>query len=100
MSYPPYNVALLLKKTRRQRLARDPSSLGHEGAGKMLDDVWVFDIRSRRWTEVQARPGEAPTARGWYDADVVRGSTKEAIVVHGGLNESNERLGDVWSLEI
>lgn len=22
----------------------DPSSLGHEGAGKMLGDVWAFDV--------------------------------------------------------
>lgn len=79
---------------------RDPSLLGHKGAGNMPDNVCVFDIRSRSWTEVQARPGEAPTARGWYDADMVRGSTKEAIVVHRGLNESNKRLGDVWLLEI
>lgn len=79
---------------------RDPSSLGHEGAGKMLGDIWVFDIRSRSWTEVQPGPNGEPAARGWFDADVVRGSIKEDIVLHGGLNGLNERLGDVWLLEM
>ncbi|KAI9715971.1 MAG: hypothetical protein M1812_005605 [Candelaria pacifica] len=79
---------------------RDPSPLGHEGAGKMLGDIWVFDIRSRNWTEAQAGPGGEPAARGWFYADVVRSSIKEAIVVHGGVNSSNERLGDVWLLDI
>lgn len=79
---------------------RDPSSLGHEGAGKMLSDLWVFDIRSRRWNEVHARAGGKPAARGWFDADIMPSSTKEAIVVHGGLNASNERMGDVWLLNI
>lgn len=79
---------------------RDPSSLGHEGAGKMLGDVWVCDILSRRWTEVKAVPGGEPEARGWFDADVTRRSGKEEIVVHGGLNSANERLGDVWLLEV
>lgn len=83
---------------------RDPSSLGHEGAGKMLADVWVFDISSETWTQVRAEPGEEgeqPAARGWFSADVVRAGTgtKDAIVVQGGLNETNQRLGDLWSLD-
>ena len=72
---------------------RDPSSLGHQGAGKMLRTVWAFDIQSEKWEEVHVQGGELPLARGWFDADVV-GSNE--IVVHGGLGESNERLGDVW----
>ncbi|RDW68793.1 Kelch repeat protein [Aspergillus mulundensis] len=73
----------------------DPSALGHQGAGKMLSDVWAFDIAAQKWTEV-AVEGEATPARGWFDADVLGES---GIVVHGGLAESNERLGDVWLLQ-
>ncbi|KAL2825768.1 hypothetical protein BDW59DRAFT_70047 [Aspergillus cavernicola] len=76
----------------------DPSSLGHQGAGKMLSDVWVFDIESGLWREVIV-DGEAPPARGWFDADVVVDNSGSRIVVHGGLAESNERLGDIWSLD-
>ncbi|KAL4940084.1 hypothetical protein BDV06DRAFT_230600 [Aspergillus oleicola] len=76
----------------------DPSSLGHQGAGKMLSDVWVFNIESNEWRKAVIE-GEAPPPRGWFDADVVDRS-KSSIVVHGGLAESNERLGDVWLLKI
>lgn len=76
---------------------RDPSSLGHQGAGKMLDDVWAFDIESKTWAEVNAQGGEYPEARGWFDADVVGANT---VVVHGGLGESNNRLRDIWTLEL
>lgn len=78
---------------------RDPSSLGHAGAGKMLSDVWTFDIAQSLWKRVQTDDG--PVARGWFDADVMdveNGNTR--VVVHGGLGEDNERLGDVWTLEI
>lgn len=78
---------------------RDPSSLGHQGAGKMLGDVWIFDIESRKWTQVP-RGDDAPAARGWFDADVITtDASHPSIVVHGGLAESNERLGDVWRLD-
>jgi hypothetical protein len=75
----------------------DPSSLGHQGAGKMLSDVWAFDIRSKKWEEVVVQGNQLPLARGWFDADVVG---TNAIVVHGGLGESNDRLGDVWTMEL
>lgn len=78
----------------------DPSALGHQGAGKMLGDVWLYDIQTGTWSEVNAGAnGESkPYARGWFAADVLPESGAEAIVVHGGLGESNERLGDVWML--
>jgi hypothetical protein len=40
-----------------------------------------------------------PSARGWFDADVVNDSSKPRIVINGGLSESNERVGDAWLLE-
>jgi hypothetical protein len=77
---------------------RDPSALGHAGAGKMLSDVWAFDIEVRTWQRVEVG-ADGPVARGWFDADVVRdGVVKDAMVVHGGLGEDNQRLGDVWVL--
>jgi hypothetical protein len=78
---------------------RDPSSLGHQGAGKMLGDVWIYDIDSAAWSEVTATAVDAsnePCPRGWFDADVVNQSE---IVVLGGLGETNERLSDAWLLK-
>lgn len=78
---------------------RDPSSLGHQGAGKMLGDVWAFDLGGKVWVKVDGQAdaeGQYPAARGWFDAGVIG---KHRFIVQGGLGESNERLGDVWSLD-
>jgi hypothetical protein len=77
---------------------RDPSILGHQGAGKMLADVWMFDIESSTWTEIRVKDTDKPPARGWFDADVIHDPLHPSIVVHGGLAESNDRLDDVWLL--
>jgi len=73
----------------------DPSSLGHEGAGKMLPDAWIWDLENQTWSKVVPRD-EAPQPRGWFDADVVVYEESDAIVVQGGLGESNQRLDDLW----
>jgi hypothetical protein len=78
----------------------DPSSLGHQGAGKMLDDVWAYDIDSGIWSEICAGMDgtiHKPAARGWFAADVVGQSI---IVVVGGLGERNERFDDAWALQV
>lgn len=77
---------------------RDPSSLGHQGAGKMLSDVWAFELGTRKWTRVDTGAGEQPDARGWYGADVLRTNAEDGIVVAGGLGEDNNRLNDAWLL--
>lgn len=74
---------------------RDPSSLGHQGAGKMLGDAWVFDIEREKWARVESLSNEIPDPRGWFDADILGPDT---VVVHGGLGEANNRLGDMWIL--
>lgn len=78
----------------------DPSSLGHAGAGKMLSDVWIYDISENWWTELHPDTKDGvPDPRGWFDADVVRNKDgNDSIVLHGGLGENNERLSDVWLL--
>lgn len=79
---------------------RDPSALGHQGAGKMLEDLWLYSISDGEWSPITVDNGDAPPARGWFDADVVRIDGKDYVAVVGGLGESNERLDDVWLLEI
>jgi hypothetical protein len=77
----------------------DPSSLGHQGAGKMLGDVWAYDIASDTWSEVDTTATSIsgrPAPRGRFDADVV---DKSAILVSGGLGEENNRLDDAWMLQ-
>ncbi|KAF2864804.1 hypothetical protein BDV95DRAFT_613169 [Massariosphaeria phaeospora] len=79
----------------------DPSSLGHAGAGKMLNDIWSYDIGENWWTRLNIAAGDdMPAPRGWFDGDVVKsaGRGNDSIVVHGGLGENNERLTDLWLL--
>lgn len=75
----------------------DPSSLGHQGAGKMLSDIWAYSLEKGAWSQVETSGGQ-PDARGWFDADVVTIDGKDNIAVGGGLGESNERLDDLWLL--
>jgi N-acetylneuraminic acid mutarotase len=79
---------------------RDPSSQGHAGAGNMLEDVWIYDIADKEWTKLETHGKDGvPEARGWFAADVIRPQDGEqSILVQGGLNENNERLGDAWIL--
>lgn len=79
---------------------RDPSSQGHAGAGKMLSDVWIYDIVENWWTKLEPKGGEGvPDPRGWFDADVLKAEKgNDSVLIHGGLGENNERLSDVWLL--
>ncbi|KAH7394437.1 kelch repeat protein-like protein [Pyrenochaeta sp. MPI-SDFR-AT-0127] len=81
---------------------RDPSSLGHAGAGKMLSDVWIYDISENWWTQLHPEGSTGlPDPRGWFDADVLKnpnGAGNDSVVIHGGLGENNERLTDLWHL--
>lgn len=78
----------------------DPSAEGHAGAGKMLSDVWIYDISEEWWTQLHPTGSDGvPEPRGWFDADVVKSSSgNDSVVIHGGLAEKNERLTDVWLL--
>ncbi|KAF8137847.1 kelch repeat protein-like protein [Mycena galopus ATCC 62051] len=76
---------------------RDPSSLGHQGAGKMLGDVWLWDIESRTWSPVLGKD-KIPASRGWFAADVLKRGETDAVVVQGGLGETNDRHDDLWLL--
>lgn len=107
---------------------RDPSSDGHAGAGKFLDDVWLFQVPplgmstasvtaavlqavgrktgEGKWTKVDLAPydddnsDEMPEQRGWLSSAVMVDLEESAILVWGGLGEDNQRLGDGWILRL
>lgn len=103
----------------------EPSSGGHESAGKFASDVWTFmlhpdgltaaSIKDATRQAVGAETGEGswaevevpeatmkegtvdhPGKRGWFASDVGDGK----VVIWGGVNEDNERLGDGWLLTV
>lgn len=80
-----------------------PKDLGHAGAGNFLRDAWVLLKRSNgfAWLPAHSLPGEElPQARGWFASDAVQEDGTNALIVHGGLNADNERLADMWRLDL
>lgn len=85
---------------------KDPSLVGHEGAGKFWDDVWVLDVRDGgkqiEWRQAQiggvgsAEKIVKPKDRGWFQAAAWKGK----VLLSGGLDVENERLGDLFVLEV
>ena len=108
---------------------KDPSSAGHAGAGKFWDDVWAFDVHSDRmtaasvydatkkligadthedlWSKIKipessmtADPITHPGERGWFASAQSNDPGFASVVIWGGINGRNERLGDGWTLKI
>ncbi len=68
---------------------------GHDAAGNFWDDVWTYSPQNGEWAEVSVA-GEKPNARGWFASD----GSANGVVVHGGLDDGNTRLADVWVLKL
>ncbi|KAI6092326.1 hypothetical protein F4821DRAFT_225394 [Hypoxylon rubiginosum] len=105
---------------------RTPSNDGHAAAGSFHNDIWTFQVPPEgmsaasfrdavfqavgrktgegKWTRVAAHPyddedaldARGPGARGWLASAPLGDLEENAILVFGGLNENNERLGDGW----
>ncbi|KAI8475700.1 MAG: kelch repeat protein [Monoraphidium minutum] len=78
----------------------DPSTQGHAGAGGFSSEVFCFETDGKGCHALQLSGGEggaadAPCARGWFAAAAVGGR----LMVHGGVDVANARLGDAWQLE-
>jgi N-acetylneuraminic acid mutarotase len=76
---------------------REPSNAGHAAAGKFWDDVWAFQVSEGKWTKVDVRSVdntsvEGPGRRGW----IATAKTENGVVLWGGLDQDNQRLGDGW----
>ncbi|KAK3325829.1 hypothetical protein B0H66DRAFT_140209 [Apodospora peruviana] len=109
---------------------RDPSNDGHNAAGKFWDDVWTFQVSAQggtaasltdnllktvgrktgegKWTKVEMGPHddeddasvEGPGPRGWIASGTMGELEGNGIVIWGGLNAENHRLGDGWILRL
>ncbi|MCJ1450254.1 hypothetical protein MMC28_000583 [Mycoblastus sanguinarius] len=108
---------------------RDPSSSGHEGAGRFWDDVWSFQLRPDGMTAasfkdatrqlVGAKSAEGswarvdvpessltdgksqrPGSRGWFASAQGQDLGPETVVMWGGVTGDNQRADDGWILTI
>ncbi|KZV97457.1 hypothetical protein EXIGLDRAFT_730675, partial [Exidia glandulosa HHB12029] len=92
---------------------RDPSSLGHEGAGAFWEDVWgLFQSKDTdaetlglSWRQIELDASASPEPRGWFaftDVPVAPSerSSVGRVLMHGGLLSSNKRSSEAWLLEV
>ena len=107
---------------------RDPSSSGHEAAGKFWDDVWSFQLRPEgmtaasfkdatrqlfgattaegTWARVDVAESsmsgniEHPGQRGWFASAQGQDLDPGSIVLWGGVLGDNSRAGDGWILTV
>lgn len=105
---------------------QSPSGKGHEAAGQFWADVWAFQVPplgmtavsfsdavwqamgkstgEGKWRKVSIGPFDdevtmdiqGPEARGWLATAPMGDLEENGIVIFGGLNEKNRRLGDGW----
>ncbi|KAK8048526.1 kelch domain-containing protein [Apiospora phragmitis] len=105
---------------------RAPTADGHAAAGTFWDDVWAYQVPPQgmtaasfadaalrlagrktgegRWTRVTPAPYDdevdmdiqGPGARGWFAAANMGDLEEGGVVVFGGKDEANRRLGDGW----
>ncbi|KAL9129107.1 MAG: hypothetical protein Q9217_002350 [Psora testacea] len=108
---------------------RDPSSSGHDAAGKFWDDVWSFQLKPEGMTAasfkdatrllVGAKTAEGtwarvdipessnskgrvdhPGPRGWFASSQGQDLGPESVILWGGVLNDNSRAGDGWMLTI
>lgn len=71
------------------------AALGHSGAGCFSNDLFCLDTTCQHWHR-GAPAGKPPAPRGWLAAT----ACAAGVVVHGGNGVDNQRLADMWLLEM
>lgn len=107
---------------------RDPSSSGHEAAGKFWDDVWSFQLPPEGMTAASFKDAarqlfgaktaegtwarvdipessmsgntEHPGQRGWFASAQGQDLDPCSVVLWGGVLGDNSRAGDGWVLTV
>jgi hypothetical protein len=114
-----YLILILGEKT--------PSNNGHEAAGQFHDDIWAFQVRpdgntaaswkdaarmlvgAKNYEDTWARvdvveaskedgPISRPAPRGWFASALCGDIDAGSVLVWGGIDSTNRRLGDGWIL--
>mmetsp|Transcript_60284 Transcript_60284/g.168370 ORF Transcript_60284/g.168370 Transcript_60284/m.168370 type:complete len:356 (+) Transcript_60284:69-1136(+) len=78
---------------------RVASDLGHEGAGAFTQELYVLDLADLRWTALKSE-GDVPVARGWMGMAPLETQARPELLLFGGLDGGNRRLGDTWQLTL
>ncbi|BGP32162.1 hypothetical protein JCM10296v2_003942 [Rhodotorula toruloides] len=82
-----------------------PKELGHDGAGFFHSDSYALlshpstssSLPDFSWLPLTPT-GPSPPPRGWLASSL--SPSGHGLILHGGLDERNKRLGDAWVLEV
>ncbi|KAI1850573.1 hypothetical protein JX266_003855 [Neoarthrinium moseri] len=107
-----------------------PSGGGHEAAGTFWSDAWAFQVPpvgmtpasftdamlqavgrktgEGKWTRLATGPYDdevdadvaGPGARGWFASSSAGDYEEGGVVLFGGIDQENRRLGDGWVLRL
>ncbi|GLC37373.1 hypothetical protein PLESTB_001594300 [Pleodorina starrii] len=75
----------------------DPSDKGHDGAGDFCSSLMAYGAGGRKGWQALEAGGEAPGPRGWFASAT---TPDGRLVIHGGLDGNNDRLGDMFVLDV
>lgn len=80
---------------------KSPSSDGHNAAGTFWNDIWIYHYEGDQWEKAQVENAHVLTdgGCGWGAGTPETGGGVPQIVVWGGLNERNERIGRGWRIK-
>jgi len=81
---------------------KSPSSDGHNAAGTFWSDIWIYDFENYQWEQTQVENAHVLTegGSGWGAGTTETGGRVPQIVVWGGVNERNERIGRGWKIKV
>ena len=75
----------------------DPSDQGHAGAGLFDNTTFCLDTKERAWNVlINDDTATGPSPRGWAASC----GCDQGILVHGGIDTTNTRLGDFFILDM
>jgi hypothetical protein len=80
---------------------KSPSSGGHNAAGKFWSDIWVYDYPDDQWEQIEFENPHILTegGLGWSSGVTDLMDQAKRVLIWGGLDQLNERIGLGWSIQ-
>ena len=67
---------------------------GTSDEGEKLSDLWMLDLRTYHWTEIQAL-GDVPSGRSGHSAALF----KDVMIIFGGMKDITKETNDMYSYQ-
>ena len=71
-------------------------SFGGSGCGKKLNDLWSFNLSTRKWSRISSYKN-APCPREGHNHCIIN---MNYLMIYGGLDEDDNSLNDMHFLDL